>query len=58
MEAAGTSETSVGIQLRKQQYIPEESELHTCRRENLKSHIQKNMFICSYITIKASSVDT
>jgi hypothetical protein len=35
----GTSEMSVDIQLRTQQYIPEDSELHTRRRENLKSHI-------------------
>jgi hypothetical protein len=39
MEAARTSETSVYIQLRTRQYIPEDSELHTRRRENLKSHI-------------------
>jgi hypothetical protein len=39
MEAAGTSETSVDIQLRTQQYIPEDSELHTRRREKLKSYI-------------------
>jgi hypothetical protein len=38
MEAARTSETSVGIQLRTRQYIPEDSEFHTRRRENLKSH--------------------
>jgi hypothetical protein len=38
MEAAPTSETSVDIQLRTRQYIPEDSELHTCRPENLKSH--------------------
>jgi hypothetical protein len=38
MEAARTSETSVDIQLRTRQYIPEVSELHTRRRENLKSH--------------------
>jgi hypothetical protein len=29
MEAAHTSETSVDIQLRTRQYIPEDSELHT-----------------------------
>jgi len=29
MEAARTSETSVDIQLRTRQYIPEDSELHT-----------------------------
>jgi hypothetical protein len=38
METARTSETSVDIQLRTRQYIPEGSELHTRRRENLKSH--------------------
>jgi hypothetical protein len=38
MEAAHTSETSVDIQLRTEQYIPEDSELHIRCRENLKSH--------------------
>jgi hypothetical protein len=38
MEAARTSETLVDIELRTRQYIPEDSELHTRRRENLKSH--------------------
>jgi hypothetical protein len=38
MEAARTSETSVDIQLRTRQYILEDSELHTRRRENLISH--------------------
>jgi hypothetical protein len=38
LEAALTSETSVDIRLRTRQYISEDSELHTCRRENLKSH--------------------
>jgi len=42
MEAARTSETSVDIQLRTRQYIPEDSELHTRRRENLKSHKFRN----------------
>jgi hypothetical protein len=38
MEAARTSETSVENYF-KRQYIPEDnSELHTRRRENLKSH--------------------
>jgi hypothetical protein len=45
MEAARTSETSLDIQLRIRQYIPEDSELHTRRRENLKSHIQ--VFSCA-----------
>jgi hypothetical protein len=39
MEAARTSETSVDIQLRTRQYIPEDSELHTRRCESLKSHM-------------------
>jgi hypothetical protein len=38
MEVARTSETSVDIQLRTRQYITEDSELHTRRRESLKSH--------------------
>jgi hypothetical protein len=38
MEAARTSETSVDIQLRTRQYNPEDSELHTRRRETLNSH--------------------
>jgi hypothetical protein len=38
MEAARTSETLVNIHLRTRQYIPEDSDLHTRRRENLKSH--------------------
>jgi hypothetical protein len=38
MEAARISEMSVDIQLRIWQYIPEDSELHTHRCENLKSH--------------------
>jgi hypothetical protein len=38
MEATRTSETSVDIQLRIRQYIPEDSELHTRRRENLVCH--------------------
>jgi hypothetical protein len=38
MVAAGTAETSVDIQLRTLQYIPEDSEIHTRRQENLKSH--------------------
>jgi hypothetical protein len=39
MEAARTSETSADIQLRTLQYIPEDSELLTRRRENFKSHL-------------------
>jgi hypothetical protein len=42
MEAARPSEKSVDIQVRTRQYIPEDSELYTRRRENLKS---RNLFI-------------
>jgi hypothetical protein len=44
-KAARTSETSINIQLRTRQYIPEDSELNTRRRENLKSH---NDFVISH----------
>jgi hypothetical protein len=58
MEAARTSETSANIQLRTWQYIPEDSELHTRCRENLKphnidlfvsyvNHNHKSSFFCS-----------
>jgi hypothetical protein len=39
MEAARTSETSFDTYLTTRQYIPEDSELHIRRRENLQSHI-------------------
>jgi hypothetical protein len=45
MEATRTSETSVDIQLRTRQYIPGDSELHTRRRENLKSHTAEILII-------------
>jgi len=38
MEAVRTSETSVHFYLTIRRYIPEDSKLHTRRRENLKSH--------------------
>jgi hypothetical protein len=38
MEALRIFETSVNINLTTQQYIPEDSKLHTRCRENLKSH--------------------
>jgi hypothetical protein len=38
MKAVGTSETSVNFNVIAQRYIPEDSKLHTRRRENLKSH--------------------
>jgi len=39
MEVVRTSETSVNNYLTTRHYIPEDSKLHTRRRENLKSHI-------------------
>jgi hypothetical protein len=47
MEAARTSETSVDIKLITRQYIPEDSELHTRRRENLKSHHPRELYSLS-----------
>jgi hypothetical protein len=47
MEAARTSETSADIQLRTRQYIREDSELHTRRRENLKSQEVSHVFSVS-----------
>jgi hypothetical protein len=50
MEVARTSETSVDIQLKTRQYIPEYSELHTRRSENLKSKILPEFFKKHLIT--------
>jgi hypothetical protein len=38
MEAASTFETSTNFYQTACRNIPEDSHLHTCRRENLKSH--------------------
>jgi hypothetical protein len=45
MEAARTCETSVDIDLRTRQYIPEDSELQTRRCKNLKFHDDINVFV-------------
>jgi hypothetical protein len=49
MEAVRTSEMSVSIYLTTRQFIPEESKLHTRRRENLQYNImvswQKESFL-------------
>jgi hypothetical protein len=45
MEATRTCETSVDIYLITRQYIPEDSELHTRRRENLKSNNRRHLSI-------------
>jgi hypothetical protein len=42
MEAARTSETSVDIQLRTRQYIPEDSELHDRRLFDQILHVVEN----------------
>jgi hypothetical protein len=42
MEAASTSETSVNIYQTTQRNIPEGSHIHTHRRENLQSHLEKS----------------
>jgi hypothetical protein len=39
MEAVRISETTVTFNVTTRRYIPEDSKLHTRRRENLKSHI-------------------
>jgi len=43
MEAVRTSETSVNFNVTTRRYIPEDSKLHTRRRENLKSHTEPNL---------------
>jgi hypothetical protein len=54
MEAARTSETSADIQLRTQQYIPEDSELHTRRRENLEISRKNSYFVWEYSVKKCT----
>jgi hypothetical protein len=56
MEAANTSETLVNFYQTTQRNNPEDSHLHTCRRENLKSrnnnvsyaHAKSNIYIYVY----------
>jgi hypothetical protein len=43
MEEANTSETSVNFYQTTRRNIPADNNLHTCRRENLKSHIFKKL---------------
>jgi len=52
MEAARSSETSVDIYLTTRQYIAEDSQLHTRRRENLKYLIRN---ICKMLCWKIES---
>jgi hypothetical protein len=42
MEAARTSETSIDIQLRTRQYIPEDSELHTMTWSTIAENLRNN----------------
>jgi hypothetical protein len=51
MEAVSTSETSVYFNVTTRRYIPEESKLHTRRRENLKSHTAVDLHYFMYYTI-------
>jgi hypothetical protein len=44
MEAVRTSETSVSIYQTTRRNIPEDSHLHTCRRENLRSQLGSSVF--------------
>jgi len=50
MEVVRTSETSVNFNETTRRYIPEDSKLHTRRRENLKSHILLHFFGLSAYT--------
>jgi hypothetical protein len=45
MEAASTSETSVNFYQTTQRYNPEDSHLHTRRRENLKSYLRNSQVV-------------
>jgi hypothetical protein len=56
MEAARTSETSVDNYFTRQ-YIPEDkSELHTRRRENLKSHMDMSVHFWFCSVVRSSTV--
>jgi hypothetical protein len=49
MEAARTSETLVNFYQTTRCYNPEDSNLHTHRRENLKSYLVHNIFLITPI---------
>jgi hypothetical protein len=49
MKALRTSQTSVQSNETTQRCIPEDSKLHTRRRENLKSQNDSNIYIYIYI---------
>jgi hypothetical protein len=48
MEAANTSETPVNFYQTTRRNNPEDGHLHTRSRENLKSHIEKQMTLVSF----------
>jgi hypothetical protein len=48
MEAALTSETSVYNYFTRQYILEDKSELHTRRRENLKSHVFMHVYYITY----------
>jgi hypothetical protein len=55
MEAARTSETTVNFYQTTRRYNPEDSHLHTHRRENLQSCLFYVMYFPQYLTISDSS---
>jgi hypothetical protein len=52
MEAAKTSETLVNFYQTKRRYNPEDSHVHTHRRENFKSYLVTNKTVFSRIFIE------
>jgi hypothetical protein len=58
IEAVCTSETSVNIYFTTQQYIPEDSKLHTRHHKNLKCHMDLNHFVCGNNCKKRDLVPT
>jgi hypothetical protein len=57
MEAAPTSETSVDNYFTRQYILEDKSELHTRRRENLKSHTIQRLVFRTNILSGLSNVD-
>jgi hypothetical protein len=57
MKAAPTSETSVDNYFTRQYILEDKSELHTRRRENLKSHTIQRLVFRTNILCGLSNVD-
>jgi hypothetical protein len=53
MEAVRTSETTVKFNVNTRCYVPEDSKLHTRRRENLKSHTSILTFLDILTNVEA-----